>query len=197
MAQDKGMALGWDDEGEVSEDSYEVLPAGDYHFEVVNFKRERFDGSDTMAPCPQAAIQLKCTNGTRSGTVFERIKLNTKMMWQISAFFKACGLIPADTPEGARVSMSLFQQCVGCTGECKVTVRNYKSNGQDREANNIKFLVPKPGSQPPQQQMTYQPPQVVQQPQQVGYAPQQAQAQQMPQQAQQMQPQQQQGSWGW
>ena len=177
MAQDKGMALGWDDEGQAADDSFELLPEGEYAFEVVNFKRERFDGNENMAPCPQAAIQLKCRGDKATGTVFERIKLNTKMMWQITAFFKACGLIPADTPEGTSISMRLFDQSIGCTGRCKLTIRKYKYKGEDREANNVTFLAPtdaQPQAQAAQAQPSYptqqpsyqQPQQQYQQPQQ-------------------------------
>lgn len=154
---DKGVALGWDDEGQAADSSFEILPEGEYDFEVTNFKRERFDGNDNMAACPQAAIQLKCIGEKATGTTFERIRLNSRMMWQITAFFKSCGLIPADTPEGANISMSLFNQCVGCRGRCKITIRKYEYNGEKREANNVTFLVPKTQPQPTQQpQPAYQ-----------------------------------------
>ena len=174
MAQDKGMALGWDDEGQAADDSFELLPEGEYDFEVTNFKRERFDGSDTMAPCPQAALQLKCRGQKATGTVFERIKLNTKMMWQITAFFKSCGLIPADTPEGASISMSLFGQSIGCTGRCKITQRSYKTGkGEERTVNNVTFLAPEQKQPQPQQTSYQQPQQQYQQPQQYQPQPQQ------------------------
>ena len=56
MSQDKGTALGWEDEAQVQDSQYDVLPEGEYTYEVVNFKRERFNGSDKMSPCPVAAL---------------------------------------------------------------------------------------------------------------------------------------------
>ncbi len=145
---DKGQAFGWDDEAEVKEDGdFEILPAGEYAFEVVNFKRERFDGSAKMSACPVAVLQLKCqaetNDGIITGSVFDRLYLNSKALWRISNFFKCVHLIPADAPEGTAMSMSLFNKVVGQTGRCKVKVRKYKVDGQERQSNDVDYIVPK------------------------------------------------------
>lgn len=168
MAQDLGQAFSWDDNAQVQDSQFELLPNGEYDYEVTSFKRERFDGSAKMAACPVAVIQLRCTNAQASGTGFCRLFLNSKVIWKITAFFKSCGLLSPDTPEGTSFPMSLFEQVVGHTGKVKVTVTKSESNGRTYENNEFQFVVPKASAAPspattyaPPQQ-TYQPPQTQQ-----------------------------------
>ncbi len=148
MADNKGTALGWDDEGKVQDGGdFDVLPEGEYTYEVTNFKRERFDGSKNMGPCPVAVLQLRCENEHASGTIFTRLYLNSKVMFRISNFFKSAGLVAADAPEGTSMPMSLFGQAAGSTGRCKVKVRKYEVNGEKRESNDVDFIVPKASDQ--------------------------------------------------
>lgn len=148
MAQDLGTAIGWDDNAQVTDSQFELLPKGDYDYEVTGFRREHFDGSTKMAACHVAVLQLRCTNAQASGTGFCRLFLNSKVLWKITAFFKSCGLIPADTPEGTSFPMSLFEQVVGCVGKVKVTVTKSTSNGREYENNEFQFVVPKAGAAP-------------------------------------------------
>lgn len=145
---DLGQALNWDDTAQVTDSQFEILPNGDYDYEVTGFKHERFDGSSKMSACPVAVLQLRCTNVNASGTGFCRLFLNSKVLWKITAFFKSCGLIPADTAEGTPFPMSLFEQVVGCTGKVKVTVTKSTSNGREYENNEFQFVVPKATAAP-------------------------------------------------
>jgi hypothetical protein len=82
---------------------------------------------------------------------------------KITAFFKSCGLLSPDTPEGTSFPMSLFEQVVGCTGKVKVTVtKSTGNNGREYENNEFQFVVPKAsaGTSPA---TTYAPPQQTQQ----------------------------------
>jgi hypothetical protein len=157
--EDKGQALGWDDEGQVQESSYDVLPEGEYTYEVVNFKREHFGGSAKMSACPVAALQLKCTNVENGMTVtgFCRLYLNSKVQWRISNFFKSCGLLDPNAAEGASMPMSLFGQVVGCTGRVKVKVTKSTNNGKTYENNDFNFVPRKAGTAPaaPAQQQSW------------------------------------------
>ena len=151
MAQDLGQAFDWEDEAIVQDSQFELLPEGEYDYEVVGFKRERFDGSKKMAACPIAVLTLRCTSPKASGTGFCRLFLNSKVVWRITAFFKSCGLMRPDTPEGTRFPMTLFEQVIGCTGRVKVTITKSESNGRTYENNEFTFVVPKVGAQAPQQ----------------------------------------------
>ena len=149
MAQDLGKAFDWDDDAQVQDSRFELLPDGEYDYEIVGFKRERFPGSAKMAACPVAVLQLRCTNAQASGTGFCRLFLNSKVVWRITAFFKSCGLMRPDTPEGTRFPMTLFEQVIGCTGKVKVTITKSESNGRTYENNEFTFVVPKVGAQAP------------------------------------------------
>jgi hypothetical protein len=161
MAQDLGQAFNWDDNAQVTDSQFELLPAGDYDYEVTNFKRERFDGSAKMAACPVAVLTLRCTNAQASGTGFCRLFLNSKVVWRITQFFKSCGLLNPNTAEGTSFPMSLFEQVVGCTGKVKVTITKSESNGRTYENNDFQFIVPKGTAPAPA--TTYAPPQQTQQ----------------------------------
>lgn len=160
MAQDKGTALGWGDEGQVQDNSFDVVPEGEYDYEVVNFKRERFGGSDKMSACPVAALQLKCTNPQTgvTATGFCRLFLNSKVQWRIAQFFKSCGLIDPNAAEGTSMPMSLFDRVVGATGRVKVKVTKSKRDGREYENNDFNFVVPRGGNaqqQPQPQQQSW------------------------------------------
>jgi hypothetical protein len=142
MAQDLGQALSWEGDAQTQDSQFELLPAGDYDFEVTGLKHERFDGSEKMAACPVAVVQLRCTGDKASGTVFDRLFLNTKTLWRITKFLKGAGLLDPDTPEGTRFPLSLFDQAVGCTGKCSVTITKSKSNGREYENNNVDYKIP-------------------------------------------------------
>ena len=152
MAQDLGRAFTWEDEAEVQDSQFELLPEGEYDYEVVGFKRERFAGSSKMAACPIAVLTLRCTSPKASGTGFCRLFLNSKVVWRITAFFKSCGLMRPDTPEGTRFPMTLFEQVIGCTGKVKVTItKSEGANGKTYENNDYQFVIPRAGAQAPQQ----------------------------------------------
>lgn len=148
--QDKGTAIGWDGEGQAQSSSFEALPEGEYTYEVVNFKRERFDGSQNMSACPVAVLQLKCANVDTGvvATGFCRLYLNSKVFFRITNFFKSCGLVDPETPDGSNIPMSLFGQCVGATGRVKVKLTKTERNGRTYENNDFDFVVPKAGEVP-------------------------------------------------
>lgn len=127
--------LDWDDEIEIEND-YTVLPAGKYDFEIINFERSQFAGSEKLPPCKMAIVTFKITDGEKSALVFERYYLCKKMEGMLSALFKACGL----KNKGERVVMR-WDKLIGSTGRCRVTINEY--NG--KESNRISTLYAKEG----------------------------------------------------
>jgi hypothetical protein len=119
-----------------------LLPVGDYDYEVVNMERDRFKGSDKLSACPVAVLQIRCVNEQTSGIGLCRLYLNSKMIWHITEFFKSCGLIPADAPEGTEFSMRLFEQVVGRTGKVRVTITKNERDGSTYKSNSFRFIVP-------------------------------------------------------
>lgn len=147
MAQDKGTALGWDDEATVEDSAYEVLPEGTYDYEVTGFDRGRYEGSANMAACPMAKVKLRCTGvdgTTASGTGFVNFYLNSKTLWKITQFLKSTGLLDPETPEGQTYPLSLFSKdnAMGATGRCKVKVTQSKRDGKTYDNNEFTFVKP-------------------------------------------------------
>ncbi|MEG1823070.1 MAG: DUF669 domain-containing protein, partial [Clostridiales bacterium] len=82
--------LGWEDE--IQKDSeFEVLPKGDYDFEVIDFKRGRYDGGPNLPACNKAIISLKLTGKGGAATITQNLFLHSKTEGILCAFFEAIG----------------------------------------------------------------------------------------------------------
>ena len=129
-----GRELGWDDEIE-NDSSFELLPAGDYDFTVKAVERGRYPGGDKMGPCNMATVifGLKDTDG-KSVEIRKNFYLNTNCEGILCAFFTSIGM----RKHGERVHMN-WSAAPGCTGRCKITVRDYtKKDGTPGQSNDIK-----------------------------------------------------------
>ena len=138
-----GEAYNWDSEIE-RENEFVFLPDGEYDFRVVAFERQRFEGSEKMAPCPAAKLTLEFTAPSgMTATVFDRLLLNSKMEWKLSSFFGAIG----QKRHGEKLKMD-WNQVIGSTGRAKVGSREH--NG--RKYNEVRSYIYKedvvPGSAP-------------------------------------------------
>lgn len=120
--------LDWDDEIE-KESEYTILPAGTYDFEIVNFERSTYAGSDKLPACKMAIVTFKITDGDKSALIFERYYLCKKMEGMLSSLFKACGL----KKKGEKTAMH-WDKLVGSTGRCKVKIQTYNGNESNRIA---------------------------------------------------------------
>ncbi|MEY8460998.1 hypothetical protein AALA69_07715 [Eggerthellaceae bacterium 24-137] len=144
MADNTGMGepLDWDDGEVLDEGAYVVLPAGVYAFGVEKLEKERFEGSSKMAPCPRAhlTLSLVAADGT-TGTVHERLMLNTKMAWKIARFFQALGF--QKSPETGKVPVA-WNQVEGKGGYLLLKVREYeKKDGGKGQSNEVdEWLLP-------------------------------------------------------
>ncbi|OUS70279.1 hypothetical protein B1748_29015 [Paenibacillus sp. MY03] len=190
MTQNIEREFGWDDTIEKDGGGgFTLLPAGDYFFTVAKFERSRFAGSEKMPACNQAKLELTIHSPEHGDvTVFHNLFLHTKTEGLLSNFFSAIG----QKRKGEPLRMN-WQTVTGSKGKAKLGVRNYRSQGEDRSANEVKTFysyeeafpggqVPsqsyqQPPAQPYQQQQppaqTYQPQQGYQQPPQQGYQQQQ------------------------
>jgi hypothetical protein len=138
-------ALDWDSEVTATSSQFTTLEPGTYSYKVTDFKRASFDGSSKMAPCPEADITIACANaqGAQSDVRF-KLFLNKKMQWKITQFFKSCGLIDADLPDGTNYAMGpLWKQVLGRTGKVEIKNRTY----QDKTYNEVdRFVVEVPAA---------------------------------------------------
>jgi hypothetical protein len=146
---DEAVVYGWDDTGTTAEEvSFDALPEGEYDFEVRNVKTERYSRKNDQSRIPDgtpcANVQLYCRNDKAGGTVLDRLYLYSGGLGRITTFFKACGTIPADTPENAPMPASfkqLFDRSIGMTGRVKLTVRTYGKNNENK-SNNVRYVLP-------------------------------------------------------
>lgn len=135
MSQNIERELGWDDTIEKDGGSgFVLLPAGDYYFTVAKFERSRFSGSDKMPPCNQAKLELTVHSPEHGDViVFHNLFLHTKTEGLLSSFFSAIG----QKKKGEPLRMN-WNAVMGAKGKCKLEIRNYKSNGEDRSHNQVK-----------------------------------------------------------
>jgi len=143
--------LGWDDTIEKDGGGgFVLLPAGDYNFTVAKFERSRFAGSDKMPPCNQAKLELTVHSPEHGDVVvFHNLFLHTKTEGLLSNFFAGIG----QKKKGEPLRMN-WNAVVGAKGKCKLGIRNYKYNGEDRSSNEVKTFYEyeeKYGNQAPQQ----------------------------------------------
>lgn len=89
---DLGKEIGWDDAIENEGTEFEPLPEGTYEFTVASMERAHFGGSEKMAPCNMANLDLliKDKDG-KEHHVFDSLYLNSKAEWRLSQFFLCIG----------------------------------------------------------------------------------------------------------
>lgn len=116
----------WDDEFTEVEDSFQIIPPGDYDFTIVDFERARFEGSDKMPACPMAKItyEVQTADGTK-GRIRQNLFLHSKSQWQLTNFACAIGMMK----RGDGHFKIAWNQLIGATGRMQVNIRKY--NGKD------------------------------------------------------------------
>ena len=132
--------MNWDDEIQQDTSEFEVVPEGEYNFEVIKFERGRTDSDARYPNCNQAIITLRVTNSDFTGEITDRLILNKKLEWKLSQFFCAIG----QKIKGEKVRMN-WSAVPGARGKCEITLRSYvkktdKAGEQTGRSNNIKYL---------------------------------------------------------
>lgn len=98
--------------------SFELLPEGDYEFEVEDAviqtaKRGGFQWRVTLRIDPEGR--------TASRKVWEYFPETEKMQWKFASFLKCVGLIPAESED--EFDTELMQDAVGQIGKCRIGVQ--------------------------------------------------------------------------
>lgn len=129
---------GWDDD--IIEDGGEslesvLLPEGNYPFEVIKVEKGWYDGSKTIPACNMAKVFLRIDGGERGkGLVVENLYLCERMIWKVSAFFRAVGL----KKHGEAVNTRMFDHCAGEHGRCQIYVDTYTVGVEERQNNKLR-----------------------------------------------------------
>ena len=130
--------FGWDDEIQ-RDDTFQVLPEGDYRFTVTRFERARHSGSEKIPACPKAVLTLAVSGPEGSGEVQTNLFLHSKFEWKLCQFFTSVG----QRKHGEAMRMN-WGAVPGSGGVCHVTVRKWTGNdGKERESNEVsEFYAP-------------------------------------------------------
>lgn len=135
-----GRELDWNDEIKEEGGEYEPLPAGTYSFTVASMQRGRFPGSEKMAACNKAELDLivKDENGNERH-VFEDLLLNSKLEWKLSQFFTCIGQKKPGEPLKPN-----WNSVPGATGRVELYINEYTSKaGKSGKNNKVdKWLPP-------------------------------------------------------
>ena len=128
--------FGWEDEIQ-NEDSFSLLPEGDYPFTVQKVERQRYSPkpNSKIPACNMAVVTFL----VGSETLTENFMLHSKMEWKLSALYAAIGM----KQKGEKVRMN-WPGIIGRTGFCHIIIEKYKKNdGSEGESNKFsKFYTP-------------------------------------------------------
>ncbi len=139
MNEDKGRELGWNDPIENEGADFEPVPAGTYEFVVCSMDRARFQGSEKMAACNMANLDLvvKDKEGNERH-VFDSLYLNSKAEWRLSQFFLCIGQKKKGEPLRPN-----WNEVIGSSGKVELIVNEYKDkSGNPRRNNRVDKYLP-------------------------------------------------------
>lgn len=130
--------LQWDDTIEKDAADFVLLPEGDYNFIVESFERARHNGSDKLPPCNKAILKLRIEAKEGTAYITHNLFLHSKTEGMLSAFFASIG----QKKKGEPLKMN-WNAVPGSVGKAKIGIHKYTSNGEERQANDIKRFYPK------------------------------------------------------
>ncbi|MBL1228738.1 hypothetical protein IW492_05765 [Enterococcus sp. BWB1-3] len=149
--------LDWNGGFIAEENSFTLLPAGEYQFTVVNMEKKFYDGKSDKIPngAPYTELSLE-VNAVEGKTVIkERLYMMKKFQWKLTEFFSSIGQNPV-------IGQSFnpnWNTVIGSNGQVKLEVNTYTSQGEERKNNRVKEFVKSTATVAPQQQNFNQPPQ--------------------------------------
>ncbi len=139
MSDDR--VLGWDDT--ISNDeagAFEVVPPGDYPFEIVELKRGQHQAkaSGKLPNCPKADIKVRVYPPSGDHVDIEHtLFLHSRCEGMLCQFFRAIGHRKHGEPLRPD-----WNRVIGSRGWCKVAIRDWVGNdGSKRQSNDIKSFI--------------------------------------------------------
>lgn len=125
--------LSWDDTI-VKDDSFILLPPGEYDFMVKQVERARFAGSEKMPACNQATVHVAINTPEGEVVIKNNLLLHSKTEWILSSFFASIG----QKKKGEPLRMN-WNMVPGARGRCEISNREHKGNMY----NEVKKFLPK------------------------------------------------------
>lgn len=139
MGDFENKEIGWDEEINNEGQDFEPLPAGEYEFKVASMERARFQGSEKMAACNMANLELLVTDKDgNERKVFDSLYLNTKAEWRLSQFFLCIGQKKKGEPLRPN-----WNEVPCSTGKVELIVNSYiDKNGNPKKNNKVSKYLP-------------------------------------------------------
>lgn len=144
MTNNTAFAFDWDSPVEKDSAEYELLPEGEYRFEVIKMERERYSpGPKSKIPaCNMATLTLRVEDDAKRTTLEDRLYLVSSSEWKIGQFFVSVGL-----KEPGKSYVPEWNKVVGAFGRCSLGIREWVGDdGQTRKANQVKKYLPPEGN---------------------------------------------------
>lgn len=133
----------WDENEELafdaaisSESSFTLLDEGEYDYVITKVERTRYGGSSNLPACNEVDVTCKISGRQGETTVTTRFFLVRKLEWKLSQFFISLAL----KKPGEDFVMNW--NITGKRGRCKVGIRTYTKDGEERKANEITEFLP-------------------------------------------------------
>lgn len=121
----------WDDILDV-DSGYELLPEGDYVFEVKEIKQTMYEGSK-LPRCPEAIVTLTITTEDGERTLNDWFFMVEGLIERVSELFCAVG----HKKRGEPVKMS-WKNLLKTRGRAHIVQVPYNKNGEQRTVNKVK-----------------------------------------------------------
>lgn len=135
---DLGTPMGWDDEISAEPTQFITLKPGEYEFTIESVEKTYFEGSDDLAACNVAVINMIIDTPEGKAHVSRKLYLNSKEEPKLSQFFECIGM-KKPGQKGFHPQWNL----TGWTGKCHIGTHPY--NG--KTYNHVSyFVLPKKAS---------------------------------------------------
>jgi hypothetical protein len=139
--------MDWDsnlteEEAVASKDSFELLPDGEYDFEVKKLEKDSYTATPTskIPSCPVAIVHIQATAPDGKTNYFrERLYLYDDNKWRLLQFFTCLGL----RKHGDGKTNMPWSKVEGSTGRAQLGHHKSKKDGNDYQTV-AKWLDPEP-----------------------------------------------------
>ena len=137
--------MDWDDTIEKDGEEFITLPEGDYVFEVVDFARGHYPGSQKIPPCNKAVLTLRVKTDDGVAGIRTDIIMHRTLEWKVSSFFRSIG----KKQKGEKLVMK-WNSVVGCRGRAHIRPRTFTAkDGTEHTVNDVvRFLDFDPAEMP-------------------------------------------------